>query len=127
MRSFASLNWSGLTNTLATTWSAERFARRASSMWPSWSAPIVGTNATVSPFARHGRPWAPAARGDAVTLSAIALVVAREAPVLDVVDELLQPFARAVAERRVTAHELRGLAEPESHDVVPHQHLAVRV
>src|SRR5689334_4330313 len=88
---------------------------------------MVGTNATESPRARHARTVARACLGEAVTLSAIALVVAREPSVLDVVDETLESLARVVAERRVAAHELRRLAEPEAHDVVPHQHLAVDV
>ena len=52
VRSDASLNWVGLTNSQTTTTSHSARARRMSERWPSWNAPIVGTSPIERPSRR---------------------------------------------------------------------------
>src|SRR5262245_57044285 len=126
---------------LTMTRSAVRLARRTSDRCPSWSAPIVGTNASVSPRARSldtaARSWTSertrgmrvrARAGRPFTLSrsrSVALGIRGEAPRLDVGHVARERVARGGTQLGVAADELRLVTEVEPEQVVRHQHLAV--
>src|SRR5262245_54736668 len=122
---------------LATTRSAEARARRTRLRWPSWIAPMVGTNATRSRF-RFQRATCPRTRSTPrVTITcwpraapgsrpcSIGLLLGGEAPGLDVVHEARERLAHRAGEVGIAAYELGAPAEVEAEQVVTHQHLAV--
>src|SRR5665811_2142057 len=52
-KSSVGANWAGLTKMETITFAARRFASRTSDTWPSGSAPMVGTSATVAFLTRR--------------------------------------------------------------------------